>query len=430
MNRIRYLLYITGVLFIAHSTLYAESMTKLYRALKRHPAYKMELMQERFANLSINSVEDKFYPVIDIFANVSHYNAPTNLRPMSPMESGRLIPAKEPIPFAKDIGRYGMSVSMPLYIKELYLLMDKAEAMAMSSRAKKRLSLLQNEALLTGLNANWLYLRSLKRALKARKISVMQSYRRIKTAVKSGKMPGIADTQMQEAINALDIAINNIELQESDIASKIEALCGISLTRPVKMRRAKGIKSGEFFALKPLSFSVLAKEADIQVAKDKLYPKISLSANWSENYGREDDYMGESVHRSYGDITLGVKMPLFDKSIYTDIEKARVRRQKEALALQKKEIELKAQVKSLKKSMSLLSRNITLGKKSVKSRQKLLDYAKVALKSGRITREEYLRYESALLESQSKVYEAQAKYWQSVAQLAVIYGNDLEDMIR
>ena len=429
MTRIRYLL-VVGVALFAQPSLQAESMRHLYQALKKQPAHKIDIMQEQFANLGVQSVEDKFYPVIGIFANVAHYNAPTNLRPMSPMESGRLLKSKEPIPFAKDIGRYGISISMPIYSKELFSLIKKAEAMAMSSRAKKRLSLLQNEALVTGLNANWLYLSSLKRALRARKASIMQSYKRIKTAVKSGKMPGIADTQMLEAINALDIAINNIELKEVDIASKIESLSGISLKRPIRMRKIRQLGKGEFFALKPIEFSVLAKEADIQAAKDKLYPKVAISANWSENYGREDDYMKESVHRDYGDIMLGIKMPLFDKSLYTNIEKAKVQRQKEALALEKKSIELKSQAKSLTKSISLLSRNIHLGKKSVASSKKLLNYAKVAMKSGRITREEYLRYESALLDAQSKVYESEAKYWQSLAQLAVIYGNDLEEIIR
>ena len=300
----------------------------------------------------------------------------------------------------------------------------------MGARAKKRLSLLQNEALLTGLNANWLYLVSLKKALRATKASIMQSYKRVKVGVRSGKMPKIADTQMQEAINSLDISINNIELKESDIASKIEALCGVRLDKPVKMRKKGSIKGDNFFALKPLEFSLLAKDADIEATKDKLYPKVSISANWTQNYGKDDDFLGKSIHRDYGGITLGIKMPLFNRSLYTDIEKAKVRRNKEALSLQKRAIELEAQAKSLKRAIKLLSKNISLSKKSVTARRKLLKYAKVALRSGRMTREEYLRYESALLEAQSKVYEFRAKYWQSLAQLAVIYGDDLERIIR
>ena len=428
MIRIRYLLSIGAIL--ATQSILAQNITHLYRALKKHPAYKIDIMQEQLASLGVESVEDKFYPVIGIFANTSLYNSPTNLRPMSPMESGKLLKSKEPIPFAKDISRYGVTISMPIYVKELFALIKKAKALSLSARAKKRLSLLQNEAFLTGLNANWLYLVSLKKALRARKASIMQSYKRIKTAVKSGKMPGIADTQMQEAINILDIAINNIELKESDIASKIEALCGVRLSYPVNMKKVRRVKSGEFFALRPLEFSLLSKEADIEASKDKLYPKVAISANWSQNYGKDDDFLGKSVHRDYGGITLGIKMPLFDKSLYTDIEKAKVKRNKEAISLQKRAIELRANAKALKRAIRLLSKNIHLSKKSVKAQKKLLNYAKVALKSGRITREEYLRYESALLEAQSKVYEFRAKYWQNIAQLAVIYGNDLEEIIR
>ena len=47
-----------------------------------------------------------------------------------------------------------------------------------------------------------------------------------------------------------------------------------------------------------------------------------------------------------------------------------------------------------------------------------------------MSEEEYLRYEEALLDAQSRLYEADANYWQALAQLAVIYGHDLSEIVR
>jgi len=65
----------------------------------------------------------------------------------------------------------------------------------------------------------------------------------------------------------------------------------------------------------------------------------------------------------------------------------------------------------------------------VESQKKLLAYAKVAFDTGRLIEEEYLRYEEKLLEAQSRALEARAKYWQALAQLAVLYGNDLAELV-
>jgi len=46
-----------------------------------------------------------------------------------------------------------------------------------------------------------------------------------------------------------------------------------------------------------------------------------------------------------------------------------------------------------------------------------------------MSEEEYLRYEEALLQAQSKLFEVEAKKWQALAQLAVIYGDDLEEVV-
>jgi len=204
---------------------------------------------------------------------------------------------------------------------------------------------------------------------------------------------------------------------------------GMALHAPVPFAQKKEIKTGEIFALKPLRYVVKAKEQGVRAAYDTLYPKIALSAMWSENYSQRDVFRGDDVHRGYGNYTLGLSMPIFVKSDYTAIEQARVDVMKEKFRLDETKQQLEAQAKALKRSLQLYKESISLAQKSVKNRNNLLEYAKVALQAGRLTEEEYLRYEEGLLDAQSKVFEAQMKRWQTMAQLAVIYGNDLKTIV-
>jgi len=114
---------------------------------------------------------------------------------------------------------------------------------------------------------------------------------------------------------------------------------------------------------------------------------------------------------------------------YTQIEQARADLQKEKFRLAKTRQELEAKARALKSSLRLYARSIELAEKSVANRKSLLAYAKVAFDTGRLSEEEYLRYEDGLLDAQSRLFEARAKRWQTLAQLAVIYGDDLAEIV-
>ena len=73
---------------------------------------------------------------------------------------------------------------------------------------------------------------------------------------------------------------------------------------------------------------------------------------------------------------------------------------------------------------------MVLAKKSVRDQERLLKIAKVSLENEESTLEEYLRYEDALANAKANLYSFRAKKWQDIAQLAVIYGNDLRRIVK
>ena len=92
--------------------------------------------------------------------------------------------------------------------------------------------------------------------------------------------------------------------------------------------------------------------------------------------------------------------------------------------------ELKAEADMLEGSLPLLDNSYKLYTQSVADKQKLLDIAKVSYESGRISTEEYLRYEDALVAKKAELYKVEATKWQTLMQLAVIYGNNIEEMVK
>ena len=78
----------------------------------------------------------------------------------------------------------------------------------------------------------------------------------------------------------------------------------------------------------------------------------------------------------------------------------------------------------------MLNQSINLARKSIVNQQQLLKIAKVAFLDHRMSEEEYLRYEDALAKAKASLYGFEAKKWQDIAQLAVIYGNDLKRIVK
>jgi len=423
-----------GVLFIVAifiANLHATTITELFDKLEKQPSNKIDILNENMAKSAGDKVNSNYYPKVDVFANYTHYNSPTNLLPLDPLAAGKLIKQNEPLPFANTIQRYGVKASIPLFVKELSDLSEKTEHLAKGAKLKKRLNLYKKEAVIVGANSGLEYIYHLKKALNATKKSILKTRGDIKVSIDNGRMPGIALDKIDEKLNQIEIAINNIEIKKITLLSQIESITGVELKEKVPMQLTSDVEKNEIFALKPLQEVINATQSDLKATQSKrYYPKVGFNVFWSENYAQNAVNTHDDVNRGYGYYQVGISIPLFDKTSNTDIELKQIEVMKNKMKLKKTELELKTEAKSLLKQLKLLDHSKELRQNNIEKKERLLEYAKVATKEGRMTQEDYLRYEDELVRAKSSYFEIISQKWQNIAKLAVIYGNDLRRIVK
>jgi outer membrane protein TolC len=407
----------------------AMTMADLFAALKEQPVTQLDALQTSDSALGVQAVHDRFYPVINGVMSYEKYNSPTNLRPVAPTESASLLASDGSLPFSKAISRIGGNLSMPIFTKELFSLGWQAESLADSSRMKRRLNLLERQALLVGADAHLVHLNSLTRALESRKASLHKTWEDISLQVKAGRLPETEQIQLEEAVNQINMTVLQTSQQESELKKNIESLTGIFLEEPASLQVNGALTEGDLFALKPLQKNIESSEFGVQAAKDKLYPTIVGSAQWFHNYG-EAYNTGEDVDNEYGVFALTLKVPLFNKPAYTAIERANIELRREKMRLARTKIELEAKARNLHETLDLLGQSKELAQKSVKHQRYLLKVAKVSYASRRMDQEEYLRFEEKVLTAEANYYLSEARWWETFASLAVLYGNNLDELIQ
>ena len=411
--------------------LQATTMRDLFDAIKRQPTSKIDRFSEQMATIAKDKVDSNYFPKINLFANYTHYNYATNLLPVDPKSAGKLIAMNQPLPFAKTIQRVGIMASVPIFVKELGILSKKTKYLLKGAKLKKELNFYKNEAVVLGSNAGLEYLKHLKQTLDATKRSILKMKSDTQIAINNGRIPGIAKDKIDEKLNQLEIGINNIKIKQSLLLAQIQNLTGLSIDGSLPMKLVKKVDKGEFFATKLLQQSINASQSDLMVAKAKrYYPKLAFNVMWSENYAQNDANKNTDVHRSYGYYQIGALMPLYDRSGDVDIQLKKIALMKNRMRLNKTKQELSIEAQSLKKELALLKKSIDLTKENIQKKKNLLEFAKVAFKEGRMTEEDYLRYEDGLLGARSSYYQIISKKWQDIAKLAVIYGNDLRGVVR
>lgn len=408
----------------------AASITSLLHALQYRPESQLDNLEIEKSKLSKESVSDQLMPTVNIYGGYEISNIPRGVVTVVPNKLiGMVQDPNIGQPFSKGIAREGVNFTWPLFIKSVYTLEEKAELLNLSAKEKKKLNLIQREAIVVGSVAQLKYLESLKDALKAKKHSIVQTQIRTRLEIKEERAPQSADFILESNINDVDIAINNIDQNINLISSKIETLTGIYLKHSVPLTVKRSVITDEIMALKPLKKNVEAKQKGIQAAKEAFIPSIVTKGNYT--YSQADAYNnGKPITEQYGTLGVYLSMPLFDASKNTAIEQAKVDYLKEKTNLNQAQHALEVQAKQLQREIILLKKSITLAKKSVSDQKELLKIAKVSYENERITQEEYLRYEDALANSKANLYNIHAKQWQDIAQLAVIYGNDLEEIVK
>jgi len=407
----------------------AESLNELFTALKTHATVKSDILSVQKTALQKEMIQSSLYPKVSLFASYDNYNEATGLLPVAPNELLDMVKDQNVAqPFSTNIYREGARFSMPIYVKSIYTTGKQAEAMYRSVKMKKYISLLENEALIVSANANFLYLESLEKSLKIKEASLLEAKKTVQIKVNNGRSSASSLYKIIDSLNEVSIGKNNIELEKQRLISSIEGLTGIRITESVKMQKKEIFQRETIDSLKPLQEKIKADRFKVRAEKEKLYP--TLYAHGSYVLSQAAAYNNDKqVYEKYGNLGITLNIPLLDMTKYDAVALAEVELQSSQVALEKLQDTLGAKAAMLKASLDLLHNSIKLYQESIENKKQLLTIAKVNYKSGRLSTEEYLRYEDTVVAQESKLYKAEAMAWQTEMELAVIYVNNIEEMV-
>jgi outer membrane protein TolC len=401
----------------------------LFDSLKTHPKIKMDAITMDKALAGKKLAYSQLYPSIGLYGAYNYASSPNGMAPVPPNELIGLVqnPTK-PQPFSKNILRGGASISMPIFIKSIYTMAEKAKKLHQSASSKYKIDLLKNEATIVSLNANLKYINAMLYALDKKKQSVEKTKQIIHIKVNNQRAPKSALYKINDALNQIALAKSAIALKKSEIVATIQSLTGIVLTKEIPMKQIGTFTNNGFVSLEPLQYKMEAEKLNVKAEKEKLWPKLMLQGNY--NHSMAKAYNNDlAIEKNFATLNVVLQIPIFEKSQYSKIKLANLEVASLQNDLKQKELELQSQTQQLTTNLQVLKNQETLYKQSIKDKEKLLQIAKVAYKNNRMTIEDYLKYEDDLVLEQSKLYQTIALKWQTTMKLAVIYGNDIEKIV-
>ena len=407
-----------------------ESIQMLFDSLKTHPqTMKGEINMEK-ALAGKRMATGMLYPNIGLFGAYNYATSPSGMLPIAPNELLGMV--KDPSvaqPFSENILRAGASVSMPIFAKSIYTMAAKAKTMYKSAESKSYIDLLKNEAMLVGLNANLKFMNGMIDALEKKKQSIEKTKEIITIKVNNQRAPKSALLKINDALNQIELAKSGIELKKLQAISTIQSLTGLYLSNEINMEQVGTYTDSGLVALDPLKYKIEAERLNARAEKEKLWPMLVAQGNY--NHSMANAYNNNlPVNKDFATVNLVLKVPLFQKSQYAKIKMANLEVQSLQNDLAQKELELSAQAQQLKINLQILDKQVELYKQSIEDKKGLLKVAKVAFDSNRMPIEDYLKYEDDLLMEQSKFYKTEAEKWQTLVKLAVIYGNNIENLVK
>lgn len=408
----------------------AENIQDLFTALKSNPQTKSDSLAFENAKTGKQIANSYLFPTVTTFGTYDNFSTPTGMLPVPPNEMFPMIQDQSIAqPFSENIFRTGVSISMPVFVKSIYTMAAKAKYMQRSSKAKQYINLLQNEAIIVSSNANLQYIESLSKALEIKKQSLLKTKEIIAIKVNNGRAPGSSLLIIQNGINQVDATINEIAINRETALASIKALTGIRLKASVKMIGTTSIDTSSIKSLEPIKQKVLADKLGLRAEKEKLLPSILFRGNYNHSFAKSYNN-NIAIDKNYTDIGLVVSLPIFNKSQYSKIKKSNIEYHTTQNEYNKIKLTVESQTDQLQRSLQLLYTSEKLYQQNVKDKEAILAIAKVSFKSGRIAIEDYLKYEDDLVLEKSKLYKAQAEKWQTLMKLAVIYGNNIENLVK
>ena len=433
MMKNKILISILVVLFLVPALSNAQevkSVQDLFNALKTHPQTKSDVLAFKKAKTGKQLAYSALYPKITAFGTYHNTSIPTGMIPVPPNVMFPMIQDQSiPQPFSEDIFRAGISISMPVFIKSIYTMASKAKYMQKSAEAKQYINLLQNEAIIVSSNANLQYIDALTKALDSKKQSLLKTKELIEVKVKNGRAPGSSLLIISNGVNQVEATKNEIAISREKAIEAIETLTGIRITKPVTMLETATINTSSIKALEPLQYKVTADELGFRAEKEKLLPSILLRGNYNHSFANSYNN-NVALDKNYTSFGLVASIPLFNKSQYAQIKKSKITYNATKNEFDKLKLSLESQANQLENSLQLLYKSEKLYQQNVKDKEEILNIAKESYKSGRIAIEDYLKYEDDLVLEKSKLYKATAEKWQTLMKLAVIYGNNIENLVK
>ncbi len=234
---------------------------------------------------------------------------------------------------------------------------------------------------------------------------------------------------INSGINQIETGINDLKIKKQQAIATIAALTEIHLSRAVSLSEKATVQQNDLFALKPLEKKLKADELSIKVEKQKLLPAVFLSGKY--NHSNANAYNnGLDIDSNFSSIAITLNLPLFNKPQYAAIAKSKIEYEKTQRNYEKTKLQLEVQTEQLTENLKLLNASIALYKQNIENKLEILKIAKASYNTDRITIEDYLKYEDDVVLEKSNYYKKQAEKWQTLMQLAVIFGNNIEDIVQ
>ena len=407
-----------------------QNLGTLFDSLKTNPQIRSdEILMER-ALLGKSMANSKLFPKLDAFGTYNYASSPTGMLPIAPNDLFVMIKDQSIAqPFSQNIFRVGAAISMPVFVKSIFTMANKAKIMYSSAEAKWQIDLLKNEAVIVSSNANLQYMDALDQALEKKRTSLETVENLVNLKVNNGRSPESALLKIKSNINQIDLMRNNIAMNHEKAIAAIYTLTGLRVEQAVSMQQTGSYSNGNFKVLEPLQKKIEATQMGVRAEKEKLYPALVLHGNYNHSYAKSYNN-STAVNENYATVGLTLKIPIFEKEQYVKIKQSKLDVLDLQNEMEKMRMDFSAQAQQLEVSLNLLEKSVELYKKSIVDKEELLEVAKVAYGSDRMTIEDYLKYEDDLLLEKSKLYKVQAQKWQTLMKLAVIYGNKIEDIVK
>ena len=407
----------------------ATTIQDLFNAIKNTPDTKIDNLMIKKSKILKNEVKNSLYPKVSIFMSAEHFNSPVSLKPMPPTITSKITKNNEGYWFSQNIEKVGFLASMPLFVKKIYDNEKKISHLIKANKYKAKLNLLKREALLITTLSKLNYLYSLKNALLQKEKSISTTLEAIKVGVKVGRIPKFKELRLKDALNQIKIKISQIDTSINETKSQIYKLTKINLKKPIKFEVIKNITKKDFLAIKPLKENQIALNYDLKTKKDNFLPNIYLKAQGYRAFGKAYNN-NDQLALNLASIGIYLNWTIFDKSTNSQIQKSKIEILKSNLEIQKTLKDLNAEVMKIESNLKEIKKAIKLTQNSIELKEELLKGAKTAFKLNTMTVDEYLQYEDELANAKASLANLIAVKNSLTANLAFIYGNNLERIFK